>query len=116
VGGPAGVSDGDLGEESLLLVDGRIGNLLAETGHLADLLEEDHITRFVTIDTDACRSCSCSRRRGSGSSEQEQEQEQESGSKLCWETETDRQSRSLCTLGAPVLGIGFRRSSVDPVR
>lgn len=54
VGGPAGVSDGDLGDESLLLVDGRVCNLLAETGYFADLLEEDHITGVVAIDTDAC--------------------------------------------------------------
>jgi hypothetical protein len=66
VGGPAGVSDGDLGEESLLLVDGRVCNLLAETGHFADLLEEDHITGAVAIDADACRG-------GGGPGEQEQE-------------------------------------------
>ena len=29
--------------------------------------------------------------------------------------ETDLPSRSLCTLGVQALGIGFRRSSVDPV-
>ena len=55
MGGPAGVSDRDLGEESLLLVNGRVFNLLAETGHFADLFEEDHITRLVAIDADACR-------------------------------------------------------------
>ncbi len=55
VGGPAGVSDRDLGEESLLLVDGRVFNLFAETGHFADLLKEDHITGLVAIDADTCQ-------------------------------------------------------------
>ena len=54
VGGPAGVSDRDLGDKSLRLVDGRVCNLLAETGHFADLLEEDHITGLVAIDADTC--------------------------------------------------------------
>lgn len=55
MGSPAGVSDRDLGNEGLLLVDGGVCNLLAETGHFADLFEEDHITRLVAIDADACR-------------------------------------------------------------
>lgn len=54
VGGPAGVSDGDLGEEGLCLVDGRVCNLLAKTGHFADLLEEEDGAGLVAINTDAC--------------------------------------------------------------
>jgi len=65
VGGPAGVSDGDLGEEGLCLVDGRICDLLAETGHFANLFEEDHIAGLVAIDADACG--------GGGSNERERE-------------------------------------------
>ena len=55
VGSPAGVSDRDLGNEGLRLVDSGVCDLLAETGHFADLLEEDHITGLVTIDADTCR-------------------------------------------------------------
>ena len=54
MGGPAGVGDRDLGDEGLRLIDGRVCDLLAETGHLADLLEEDHIAWFVAIDPDTC--------------------------------------------------------------
>ena len=54
VGSPACVSDRDLGNEGLLLVDGGVCNLLAETGYFADLFEEDHITGLVAIDADAC--------------------------------------------------------------
>jgi hypothetical protein len=54
VGGPTGVSDGNLGDEGLLLVDGRICNLLAEAGDFADLLEENDIAGLVAIDADAC--------------------------------------------------------------
>ena len=106
MGGPAGVSDGDLGEESLLLVNGRVFNLLAETGHFADLLEEDHITRLVAIDADTCPGGEVApvSKRGS----QQDVVDEEMG-------ETDRPSRSLCTPGGQGLGKGFRRSSVDPV-
>jgi hypothetical protein len=55
VGSPAGVGDGDLGDESLLLVDTRVCNLLAETGHFADLLEEYNLAGLVAIDADTCR-------------------------------------------------------------
>lgn len=53
MGGPARVGDRDLGDEGLRLVDSGICDLLAKTGHFADLLEEDDFARFITIDTDA---------------------------------------------------------------
>ena len=54
VSSPASVGDGDLAETSLLEVDGRISDDFAEASDLADLLEEEHLSRLVTIDTDAC--------------------------------------------------------------
>jgi hypothetical protein len=55
MGGPAGVRDGALGEKGLLLVHARVRDLLAESGHFADLLEENHVAGLVTVDADACR-------------------------------------------------------------
>jgi len=53
MGCPAGVGDGDLGDGCLLDVDGRCGDLLAETGDLADLLEVDDVARLVAVDAEA---------------------------------------------------------------
>lgn len=52
VGRPARVGDRDLGEEGLAGVYIGLGNLLAEASDLADLLEEEHLSRLVTVDTD----------------------------------------------------------------
>ena len=53
--GPAGVSDGYLGNESLVNVEGRGRNLLAETSNLSDLLEVYNGARGITIDTETSR-------------------------------------------------------------
>ena len=52
---PAGVSDGDLGEEGLGCVHVGLGDALAETSDLADLLEEKCFVWLVTIDANPCR-------------------------------------------------------------
>ena len=54
VGGPAGVGDGDLRDEDLLLVIAQVSDHLGEAGDFADLLVEDYITWLVTIDANAC--------------------------------------------------------------
>ena len=51
---PSSVSDGDLRNEGLRSVDAGFGNLLAQASYFADLLEEEHLSRLVTIDTNAC--------------------------------------------------------------
>ena len=50
VGGPARVRDRDLRNESLRSVDVGLGDALAESGDLADLLEEEHLSGLVAID------------------------------------------------------------------
>jgi len=47
--GPPGMGDGDLGNESLIYVEGRAGNFLAEAGDLADFLEEDDGSWLIAI-------------------------------------------------------------------
>jgi hypothetical protein len=56
MGSPAGVGDGDLLDEGLLLVDwGRIDEFL-EPSNLANVLEHDYSARFVSVDTNTCGS------------------------------------------------------------
>ena len=55
MGGPAGMSDGDLLEESLLLVNLRIGDEFPQSSDLSNVLEEDYGARSVAVDADACR-------------------------------------------------------------
>ena len=55
VGGPASVSDGNLGRERLRSVHGRLGDGLAETSHLTDVLVEEDLALLVAIDTDTAR-------------------------------------------------------------
>lgn len=55
MGSPPGVSDRDLGQERLGGVYRRVGDLLAQTGDLSNLLEEVDLALFVPIDTNARR-------------------------------------------------------------
>ena len=55
VSSPASMSDRDLGQERLGGVHGRIGDLLAQTSDLSDLLEVVNLSWFVTIDANARR-------------------------------------------------------------
>lgn len=50
---PTRVGNGHLREEGLRRVQVRLGDLLAKTGHLADLLEEKHLAGLVAINADA---------------------------------------------------------------
>lgn len=50
---PTRVCDRDLREEVLGGVDVGFRDLLAQTGHFADLLEEEHFADLVTVNTDA---------------------------------------------------------------
>ena len=54
MGSPSSVGNGDLRNEGLGSVDAGFGNLLAQTSYFADLLEEEHLSRLVAIDTNAC--------------------------------------------------------------
>lgn len=54
VGSPPSVSDRDLGQERLGSVHGRVGDLLAQTCNLANLLEVVNVV-FVPIDANARR-------------------------------------------------------------
>ena len=55
VGSPPSVSDRDLGQEGLGSVHGRVGDLLAQTCDLSNLLEVVDLALFVSIDTNARR-------------------------------------------------------------
>ena len=50
VGGPASMSNGDLLEESLLLVNVRIGDKFLQTSDLSDVLEEDYGAGSAAVD------------------------------------------------------------------
>lgn len=51
VSGPTSMRDGGLRHECLGRVGRRLGDELLEAGHLANLLEEHDLARFVPIDT-----------------------------------------------------------------
>lgn len=55
VGGPASVGDGNLLHEGLVDIDGGRGDLLAETGYFANLLEKVDLTGLVAIDDETRR-------------------------------------------------------------
>ena len=47
--GPPGMGDGDLGDESLVYVEGRSGDFLAEASDFAYFLEEDNRSWLIAI-------------------------------------------------------------------
>jgi hypothetical protein len=51
VSSPPGMGDGDLGDESLVYVEGRSGDFLAEASNLAYFLEEDDGSWLIAINT-----------------------------------------------------------------
>ena len=55
VGSPSGVSDGDLGQERPGGVHRRVGDLLAQTSDLSNLLEVVNLALSVSIDANARR-------------------------------------------------------------
>lgn len=52
--GPSCVRHADVRAESLVKVDGRLGNVRTERSDLADLLEEEHILLCIAIDRNTC--------------------------------------------------------------
>ena len=55
MGSPSSVSDRDLGQERLGGIHSRVGDLLAQTGDLSDLLEVVDLALFISIDANARR-------------------------------------------------------------
>ena len=51
--GPAGMGDGDLGDERLVYIEGRSGDFLAEASDFAYFLEEDHGSWLIAINAKA---------------------------------------------------------------
>ena len=54
MGGPTGVSNGYLGDEGFVNVNGGTRNFLAKTGYFANFFEVDNLSWFFAINTQSC--------------------------------------------------------------
>lgn len=57
VGSPAGVGDGYLLKEDLLLVDGGLCDEFLQASDLSDVLEIDDLVLVIAVDADTYRTC-----------------------------------------------------------